>query len=57
VNWRKLLDRVRGKPSPEPTPPPKIGDPNVDSKHFREESRRKREGETENGEGRRPEDV
>jgi hypothetical protein len=56
MDWlRKLLKRDNPKPPPEPEP--KIGDPEVESKHVREENRRKREGEMENGEGRRLEDV
>jgi hypothetical protein len=58
MNWlRKWLDSMRGKSSPEPEAEPQIGDPEVESKHLTEENRRRREGEMENGEGRRLEDV
>jgi hypothetical protein len=48
---------MRGKSSPELKAEPQIGDPEVESKHLSEETRRRREGEMENGEGRRREDV
>jgi hypothetical protein len=58
MNWlRKWLDRIQGKSSTEPKAEPQIGDPEVESKHLTEETRRRREGEMENGEGRRREDV
>jgi hypothetical protein len=58
MNWlRKWLDSMRGKSSPEAKAEPQIGDPNVESKHLNEEDRRRREGEMENGEGRRLEEV